>query len=490
MPENKRGNWPRLPIRLFAIGAAAFCVIFIAAWLGLVFWAKLVLSNAVPSPEARAVLRKVLHTRQAIPPEWRDPQPFRPETLAAFEEFLLQARLAQTAFNTSSTLSATAPAAGYPSLGGGAPREDPCMQSLWALDSPLNREALTPERLTSATLCVECFAPAFQALKRLIAMPDFSPDIQNSLSPLKATTQERSALSSYISFRLHLQYCATAVRDVAEGTSEALSAYEAFRLAEPRTMAYYGQCSSGMRNALELIPVFVAWRGDRQLALEAIARLNASPPIPYLEWPPTPEREVYNWAFGYAISNLRELKRIGCPVDLSREMSGRELFQTVNRATDGYPEWMRRILPAGDPRLALLPELSYHDDDSCADYSILRFLRAVNLGPWSACGWEINYVYVHDSQLGHTFPLGSSVAACRAGAPVDMRRVSYDLALLNLAAFVCHADTGNWPKTPADLVPAYLSEEPPSPGPRGPYVWSVSLHCFVLRDPPESFAIL
>ena len=274
-------------------------------------------------------------------------------------------------------------------------------------------------------------------------------------------------------------------------TSTALSVYSACRDARAHTVPCRRTLHGGMLCSLNAIKAAERRVGGSDRTSSTLLRLDAEPPPPL--WPPglSPERKVYEWAFLCTIAELREFRRAGYPVNLARNYSGLDLVHLCWQVRADYPRWLcTNGLSEGLDAAQVAAVMAGTDNYPLPRNGVLRWLCTRNLGPWSVCAREFNFVESNDWLLGHTLPIGRSVVASLPRERYDELRVAYDLARLNLAALLYRRAHDRWPGSPADLVPAFLSAEPPDPGPHGPYLWSEERVRFEIRSVPEKIWIL
>lgn len=419
------------------------------------------------SPEGHRLFHNVMQERRQIPPAWRDPKPFRVETLAAYQEYLDQ-KDDQTTSQGQYCCDC----------------ETVCWQAKEAEADFVTSGILTYAGKTSVSVCMKYAGQRLEKLRQLIAMPDFDPDIESVPPPFIGNRRSGPSLSGDILNKLRAYYMDAALSDVSKATSEGLCDYEALRLADSKGIFSKWTCPGGMINSLRFIPATVRWKGDRELAVSMLARLEILPPESQIERIGDTEAQVYGWTAGFYILILRELKRIGYPVNLSRPMNGGDIYRVTQLALEDYPRWAGKRYP-GNPGLAEIKDYGYPQDICLPPNPVIRYLYLREWGPWSTYAKEWHMIWLNNWRFEHTFPVGNSVAASLAIPAVDMCRVRYDLARMNLAAFIYHADNGDWPVKPADLVPRYLPRIPPDPGARGPFTWSGVTHEFLIRSSPN-----
>ena len=145
---------------------AAVCmavpVLFAGASLaGMHAWIALRLFDLCSAAERR-VFHRAMNAQTGIPPEWRDAQPYGPETLAAYRRFLQASNLVS-------------------SQPGGYGLD---IEIKPALDKYLRTGRDSADLASSASRCLEVQRPSMEAALALVRMPDFSADIDSYPPPV------------------------------------------------------------------------------------------------------------------------------------------------------------------------------------------------------------------------------------------------------------------------------------------------------------------
>lgn len=415
--------------------------------------------RASVAPQYRATVKELLQKQHPIPTEWQDSPPYSDDLIADWAA--LQAMPAGPI--TTAPACATAFA-----------------DFTWKITGHRGpwRE-LPADYKTTVALCLACYGANWAIQQRMFLDPTFSEDLRHLPTPLASGA---AVTPNQIMEPLEQYWLAVAESSPSDSVRLMLDSIRASDSVSSRsTQAHY---SFGVgNNALLFLPVVVQRSGDAALARTALNELNSSPPAT-LPPPKDMTRRIYDWMCSWQIASLREIRRHGYPVDLTKPYTATEIVVKLEDAQQQYTGWAQTAFPMGDARRSHSYEFPWEWGTSTAPKPV-QYLARSGLPYFSTRAREIEFIASREWEWGHTFP-GVHLARPQPmdSLPLGARRTRYDLARLNIAAFLHHEERGYWPQTVEDLVPNYLPEAPPDPGPCGPYIWDSAAERFELRDPP------
>jgi hypothetical protein len=189
----------------------------------------------------------------------------------------------------------------------------------------------------------------------------------------------------------------------------------------------------------------------------------------------TDETKVRNFLLMDCLAILRECRKAGIKLQIENDASPLDLY------------WDCIDLSGGDGPGTRVVNYALLDLNSSGDSIVLKFFAR-----HSQLVRELFFIGDNSWEFGHLFPVGYSTATMLDAKqpPFDLERANFDLARLNIAAYLYFIKNGKWPSTPADLVPQWFHEEPVCPAQMGGYIWSQRFQEFRVKKEPVKYGII
>jgi hypothetical protein len=319
---------------------------------------------------------------------------------------------------------------------------------------------------TSLTTVSVVYVPRWKLFLELVKQPDFSMDIM--LYPQQSDKQELAA-GIGIDYKLILLYFwEKAESDAYESARDIIDLNRRVKAANARNVFFEGD----LYWRYQAIAKFARSTQNATSASLLLAQLEKLPPK---EDTASEESKVRHFLLMEPLAALRESRRAGIKFDINENASPLDLYWdciTLKRA--GRPG-------NGKVRSDLI-DISLPNDKPSVQF-FARYSQLVR---------ELLFLRHHEWEFRHLFPAGNSVASklSRKQPYFDIERSSFDLARLNIAAYLYFRLNGEWPNAPADLVPQWFQEEPVCPAQMGGYIWSQRFQEFRVKKELDKYGIL